>query len=277
MVVVVTDSAANLPPDLARELGIDVVPMYVTVGSEVFRDGVDLRPDQLYERLARGDAVATTSTPPPADFVAAFERARDRAVVCVTVAGSMSGAHGQAARAAQEFAGRVEVVDSRTASMAEGFVAIEAARAAAAGADLVAVAARAREVAVAARLFATVETFDFLRRSGRVTRLRAYAATALDIKPVFEFRDGEPSAIARPRTRRRAIDRVIAETMSSAAGRQLHLAVVHARAAAEAAAVMEAVEGAADVVERYVVEVTPVVGAHVGPGLVGTAFYTDPD
>jgi len=276
MVVVVTDSAANLPPDVVGEFGIRVVPMYVTIGSETFRDGVDLTPDQLYERLANDGEVATTSTPPPADFVAAFDRAGSP-VVCVTVAGSMSGANQQATRAAREFAGDVEVVDSRTASMAEGFVALEAARAAAGGAELAAVAARARDVAAAARLFATVETFDFLRRSGRVTRLQAYAATALDIKPVFAFRDGEPSAVARPRTRRRALDRVIAETLDAAGRRPLHLAVVHARAVEDARAVMDAVAGVADVVERYVVEVTPVVGAHVGPGLVGTAFFTEPD
>jgi len=276
MVAVVTDSAANLPPDLAAELGIDVVPMYVTVGNETFRDGVDLRPERLYERLAQDGAVATTSTPSPADFLAAFERADDEPVVCVTVASSMSGAHAQAVRAAEACSGRVEVVDSRSASMAEGFVALEAARGAAGGADRAAVAARARRVAASARLFATVETFDFLRRSGRVTRLQAYAATALDIKPVFAFRDGEASAVARPRTRRRALDRVVAETLRAAEGGPLHLAVVHARAADEAARVMEAVAAATDVIERYVVEVTPVVGAHVGPGLVGTAFYRDP-
>jgi DegV family protein with EDD domain len=277
MVAVVTDSAANLPPDLVARLGIDVVPMYVTVGNQTFRDGVDLPPERLYERLASDGAVATTSTPPAADFLAAFERARPEPVVCVTVASSMSGAHAQAVRAAEAFSGPVEIVDSRSASMAEGFVALEAARAAAAGADAASAAARAREVAAAARLFATVETFDFLRRSGRVTRLQAYAATALDIKPVFAFRDGEPSAVARPRTRRRALERVVSETVAAARGGRLHLAVVHARAAAEAEEVMDAVAAGADVVERYVVEVTPVVGAHVGPGLVGTAFHRDPD
>jgi len=276
MVAVVTDSAANLPPDLAAELGIDVVPMYVTIGGESFRDGVDLRPDELYERLAQGDAVATTSTPSPGDFLAAFERAGGEPVVCVTVASSMSAAHAQAVRGAETYTGHVEVVDSRSASMAEGFVALAAARAAAGGADAGAAAARAREVAAATRLFATVETFDFLRRSGRVTRLQAYAATALDIEPVFAFRGGEPSAVARPRTRRRALDRVVAETLRAASGGRLHLAVVHARAAAEAEHVMERVAAGADILERYVVEVTPVVGAHVGPGLVGTAFYRDP-
>src|SRR5215471_6789767 len=114
MVVVVTDSAANLPSDLVESLGVDVVPMYVTVGGETFRDGLDLRPDQLYERLAADGVGATTSTPSPGDFLEAFERAGANPVVCVTVAASMSGAHRQAVAAARELGGNVEVVDSRS-------------------------------------------------------------------------------------------------------------------------------------------------------------------
>ena len=120
-------------------------------------------------------------------------------------------------------------------------------------------------------------TFAHLQRSGRVTRLQAYAATALDIKPVFAFRGGEPAAVARPRTRRRALDRVVAETTAAAAGRPVRLAAIHARAEAEARDVADRVEAEIPVVERYVVEVTPVVGVHVGPGLVGTAIAPEPD
>jgi DegV family protein with EDD domain len=156
--------------------------------------------------------------------------------------------------------------------MAEGFVALEAARAAARGASLGRAAAAARAAASDARLFATVDTFEHLQRSGRVSRLQAYAATALDIKPVFAFRDGEPWAVARPRTRRRALDRVVSETVTAAAGRTIRLAAIHAVAEDEARRVAERVQAGADVAELFVVEVTPVVGVHVGPGLVGTAF-----
>jgi len=277
MVTVVTDSAANVPAELVRELDIHVVPMYVTVQDRTFRDGVDISAGELYERLAVQGRRVSTSSPSPEDFAAAFERSGAGPVVCVTVAASMSGTHQQALKAAEAFDGRVTVVDSSSASMAEGFAAVEAAREAARGADADAVAARARDVASSARLFATVATFEHLRRSGRVTRLQAYAATALDIKPVFAFRAGEPSAVARPRTRRRALERVVSETIGAAGGRRLHLAVIHARALSDAGTVERAVTAGAQVVERYVVEVTPVVGAHVGPGLVGTAFYCDPD
>jgi DegV family protein with EDD domain len=272
MIAVVADSAANLPPEVAEAHGISIVPMVVHVGAQTFRDGIDLSPGELYARLAAGDGPATTATPSPADFLAAYRAAGAEEIVCVTVASSMSSAHQQAVSAASDFEGSVEVVDSLSASMAEGFVALEAARAAARGASLREVAAAARAAALETLLFATVNTFDHLQRSGRVSRLQAYAATALDIKPVFAFRDGEPSAVARPRTRRRALDRVVAETVAAAAGRRIRLAAIHAAAEDDARRVAGRVRAEVEVAELFVVEVTPVVGVHVGPGLVGTAF-----
>jgi len=269
MIAVVADSAANLPPEVAERHGVSIVPMVIHLGDRTFRDGVDLSPGELYARLAAGEGPATTATPSPADFLAAFRAIGSAEVVCITVAGSMSAAHQQAVAAASEFEGSVEVVDSQSASMAEGFVALEAARVAAGGASLREAAAAARAAAPTTRLFATVDTFDHLQRSGRVNRLQAYAATALDIKPVFAFRDGVPSAIARPRTRRRAIDRVVTETVAAAAGGRVRFAAIHAAAEDEARALAERVRAQVETTETVVVEVTPVVGVHVGPGLVG--------
>ena len=275
MVAVVADSAANVPPDLAGELRIELVPLYLKFGDTEYRDGVDMAPRDFYRRLVRDDEAASTATPSPADFLEAYERTGEREIVCVTIASTMSGSHQQARVAAGRFDGQVEVVDSTNASMAEGFVAAEAARAAAAGGSLTDVAARARRVASKARLFATVDTFEFLRRSGRVTKLQAYAATVLDIKPVFAFRDGEAAPAGRPRTRRRALDLLVERTLAETDGRPVHLAVIHADAEAEANDLAERLAGRAHVVERIVTEVTPVIGAHTGPRLVGTAFFCD--
>ncbi|HYT30383.1 MAG TPA: DegV family protein, partial [Actinomycetota bacterium] len=225
MVAVVADSAANVPPDLAGELRIELVPLYLKFGDTEYRDGVDMAPRDFYRRLVRDEEPASTATPSPADFLGAYERTGEREIVCVTIASTMSGSHQQARVAAGRFDGQVEVVDSTNASMAEGFVAAEAARAAAAGGSMVEVAARARRVASKARLFATVDTFEFLRRSGRVTKLQAYAATVLDIKPVFAFRDGEAAPAGRPRTRRRALDLLVERTLAETDGRPVHLAV----------------------------------------------------
>jgi DegV family protein with EDD domain len=275
VVAVVADSAANLPVELARQLGIEVVPMYLTLGGAVYRDGADLTPEDLYERLARDGEPASTSVPSPGDFLEAYERTGQDDIVCVTVASSMSSSWQQATFAAERFPGRVRVIDSMSASMAEGFVAAEAARAAREGAAVDVVVARAGEVAARTRLVATVGSFEFLKKSGRVTTVQAYAATMLDIKPVFAFKDGAIAPVARTRTRRRAVDRIVEETLAGAGSRPLHLAVFHASARQEAESVLDRVASQANVVEHMVVAVTPVIGAHTGPGLLGTASYWD--
>jgi DegV family protein with EDD domain len=187
----------------------------------------------------------------------------------------MSSSYQEAVFAAGELDGRVEVVDSLNASMAEGFVALEAARCAAAGGSIEEVVRRARDVASRARLCATVQTFEFLRRSGPVNKLQAYAATMLDIKPMFRFHRGEVSPVARPRTRKRAVDRLVTESLKEVGTRPVHLAAIHAAAADDAEEVASRIASQADVIERITVAVTPVIGAHTGPGLVGTAFYCD--
>ncbi len=276
VVAVVVDSAANVPPELARELRIIVVPMYLRFGDEVFRDGVDLTPARFYERLVRNREPASSSTPSPGDYAEAFEATGHDALVCVTVAADLSSSHQQASLAAREVGIRVEVIDSGSASMGEGFVAIEAARLAARGAGLDQVAARAQEVASRTSLVATVDTFEYLQRSGRVTRLQAYAATMLDIKPVFQLRRGEITPIARSRSRGRALARVVDESVAAFGERPAHLAVFHAAASKEAAAVASRIEASARVLETFVVEVTPLIGAYTGPGMLGTAFFCDP-
>ncbi|HEX9236197.1 MAG TPA: DegV family protein [Actinomycetota bacterium] len=270
-----TDSAANLPTELASELGIEIVPMYLKFGDRVYRDGVDLAPADFYRRLVADAEVASTSTPAPADFLEAYQRTGAEEIVCITVASGMSAANHEASMAAERYNGRVVVVDSLNASMAQGFVAVEAARSARSGAGVTEVTRRAQQVAGMARLMATIDTFDFLRRSGRVRKLQAYAATMLDIKPVFRFAQGEVSPVARPRTRRRALDRLVQETVADVGGRPVHLATIHANAEEEARTVGEAISRSADVVEAIITGVTPVIGAHTGPGLVGTAYFCD--
>jgi DegV family protein with EDD domain len=275
VVAIVTDSAANLPSAVTAEFGIEVVPMYLMFGERVYRDGVDLAPEDLYQRLATETVTAGSSTPSPADFLSAFERAGEAEVVCVTVASAMSAAHHEARLAAERFDGRVEVVDSTSAAMAEGFVALEAARCARAGGSFDDVVARAKAVARRARICATIATFEFLRRSGRVNKLQAYAATMLDIKPVFAFAEGDVAPVGRPRTRRRAIGKVLEHTLREIGGRPVHLAAFHAAAEEDARGLLASVTERATVVESLITPVTPVIGAHTGPGLVGTAFFCD--
>ena len=274
MVAVVTDSAANVPPDVAREVGITVVPLRLRFGDESFRDGVDMGGARFYERLRAGE-MASTSAPSVGDWLEGLAAAGSDEVVCVTLASGLSATHQEAVLAAERFDGRVEVVDSGSASMAEGFVAIEAARTAREGATRELVAERAREVAGRVRLVGAIESFEHLRRSGRVTRFQAYAATALSIRPLFRLSAGEIEPVGRARTRSRALAMVASEAVRAAAGGRLHVAALHADSEDDARSLLEHVRQEADVAEEFVVEATPVIGANAGPGLIGLAFHVE--
>jgi DegV family protein with EDD domain len=275
VVSVVTDSAANVPPDLARELGITVVPLRVRFGDETLRDGVDIGGTAFYERLRAGE-IASTSAPSVGDWLAGLQSPGAGEVVCVTLASGLSATHQEAVLAAEQFEGRVVVVDSGNASMAEGFAAIEAARAADAGAGIDDVATRAEEIAVKVGLMGAIESFEHLRRSGRVTRLQAYAATALSIRPIFRLAAGEIEPVGRARTRSRALAMLVQEAVKAAGGGRLHVAALHADSEDDARTLLERVRAECDVAEEYLVEATPVIGANAGPGLVGLAFYAEP-
>lgn len=270
---VVTDSAATLPADIAEKHMIEVVPMYLTLGGTTYRDGTEMPPADFYQRLAHGDP-ASTSGATTADFQSAFERVLSggcTGVVCVTVASFVSVTFTSASIAARDFDGRVAVVDSGSASMGQGFVALEAARRAADGATVAAVSERASQVAGRTHLVAAIDSFEYLKRSGRVNALAAYAGTALGIRPVFAFRGGKVEQVGRPRSRAKAMDLVEREV--AAAGRGLHVAVCHAAVPEDARVLLERIEQACSPVESMISECTPLMGAHTGPGLIGAAYY----
>jgi DegV family protein with EDD domain len=269
----VTDSAASLPPELAAELDITVVPISVRFGDRAMPDTEG--PETFYARLRNTMERVTTSTPSPGDFATAFESTGAPAILCVTLSSSVSGIHQAAGIAANEVEADVEVVDSGTASMAQGLVALEAARAVREGADLAEAGRRARDVAGRSRLLAVIETFEYLRRSGRVNRLTSYAGTMLDIKPVFRMQGGAIEGVARPRTRRRALDRLVEEALRDIGGRPVHLAAVHADAEDDARRLLDRVADGLQVLEAHVAGFTPGIGAHTGPGAVGLAWFCE--
>lgn len=273
---VVTDSAANLPAEIIGEHGISVVPMYLKFGETVYQDGVDLPRDEFYAKLAREEVPVSTAAPSVGDFREAFERALEHAddVVCVTVASFVSVSYESARAAANEVGARVKVVDSKSASMGEGWAVLEAARLGSTGAGLDDVTARAEEVARRTQLAATINTFEFLRRSGRVHALLAYAGTALNIKPVFALRGGKIEQLGRPRSRSRAIERILDETRPLAARGPLHCAVAHAAVPDEAEGLLSRITDELECAETLLTEFTPLMGAHTGPGVLAIAAWS---
>ena len=171
--------------------------------------------------------------------------------------------------------GQVRVLDSKSATMAEGFIALAAARAARAGADLDAVVAAAEEVRPKVRFFAFLETLDYLRRGGRVGVTAALMGNAIQLKPIIHVVDGQIVPLARPRTRHKATQTMLDIMSSDVAGRPVRAAVLHADSLDDAEDLRERVNDQFDCLELYVTELTPVMGTHTGPGLLGLAYHVE--
>lgn len=270
-IAIVTDSTADIPPVEAAALGITVVPALVTVGEESFADGQGLSRTELYRGMAARRQLPTTASPSPAAFATAYQRLLDRgaaAVVSVHVASQLSSIHAVAMQAGHAFAGRVHVVDSGQLSLGLGYQAVEAAESAAGGGTLEAIVRAASAARQRVRLIAMLDTLEFVRRSGRVSWLRASMSDALRVKLLVRVDNGQVERLALVRTVHRALDVLVAQVHSW--GSLARLAVLHT--ASQSRAEQLAGRLAADTgLDPWVVEATTVIGVHIGPGALGVA------
>ena len=281
-VKIVVDSAASLPDETSDAVDLHVVPMRLEWGGRSYRDGVDISPTDFYRMLRESDHLPTTAAPSPAMFREAFETAGHNGadVLCLTVAARFSASYDSAQAAATEYrldspATEVSVLDTETAAGGQGLVALESWRAAQAGGSLNEVLETAQNIASRVRLIAAVDTLYYLWRSGRVPRIAHAGASLLRIKPVFELARGEVRSRARPRSRRRALSRLVEIVQQDADGRGIHAAIMHAGAPQEARELQARVQRTLACRETFVSEFTPVMGAHIGPGLLGIAYWVE--
>jgi len=277
-VAIVTDSSATLPEDLVQELDIHVVPLLLTFDDQTFRDGVDITPGEVYRWLRANKHIPTTSAPSAGDFLRVYAAAGRKAsgIVSIHLPIWLSATYNTAVVASRLVGGvQIRVLNCHTAAMGQGFVVLEAARAAAAGADLDMVVARATKVAPKMNLLVAVGTLEYLYRGGRIGGAAALLGAMLQIKPILYLGDGQVDVFAKPRTKSRAV-RIILQRMAELAdSRPLHVAILHADVPDEAEDLRQKVADQLNCAELYVTEFTPVMGAHVGPGLLGVVFYVE--
>jgi len=269
-VKIVTDSVADIPAAIAGELGISVVPLVLRFGSETYFDGVDLTSDEFYEKLRTSAHFPATSVPSPAAFAEAFEAAGAAGsdVLAITLSSKLSGTYNSAlqGKALAARAGRIEVMDSGWAAIAEGFIVMEAARAAKAGASLEEAMDAARVTAGRVDFLAAFDTLDYLRRGGRIGAAAGLVGSLLRINPLINLRDGVVHPVGRTRSRAKAL-----ETLASFAGSFAdieELAVGNAACEPDAEALIERLS---DIYPRDRIlrtRLTPVMGSHTGPGLL---------
>jgi len=282
-VAVIVDSAASLPPDAANRRGIYVVPMTLTLDGVSYLDGCDITPTQFYRLLKASRALPTTSAPSPARYLDAFHLAASRyeSILCIATAARFSAAMDSAAIAAAEMRRAhpnlaIRLIDSQAAAGSAALAALSAWRASQSGASLAQTEQAALQVIKQVRLLAFVDTLLYLWRSGRVPAIAHAGASLLRIKPLFELANGDITTLARPRTRRSATARLLQLMRQKTADGALHAAVMHADAAPDAQALRDSIAAEFRCAELFVSEFTPVMGAHIGPGVLGVAFWCEP-
>jgi DegV family protein with EDD domain len=279
VVRVVTDSTAYLSAD--RSAGVTVVPLIVTISGRDGLEGVDVSPDEVARALAERRAPVTTSRPAPAEFTQAYQALFDAGatgIVSVHLSKALSGTHDSAVQAAEEFDGRVLVVDSATTGMGLGFVALGAATEAAAGGSLEAVRDAAAGAAGRTSTLFYVDTLEFLRRGGRISAASALLGTALSVKPILHMVDGTVVLKEKVRTSARALARLADLAVEAAGESDVDIAVQHLAAADRAEALHTVLHDRLGVRIRSgcVLEVGAAVAAHTGPGVIGVAVHRRP-
>jgi DegV family protein with EDD domain len=275
-VAVVTDSTAYLPPGVGEQLGVGEVPLHVVLGGRTGAETVEISPAQVAEALAERRVSVSTSRPTPAEFVEAYRRAGSTCLVSVHLSAALSGTVEAAQLAAQEVAGEgieVRVVDSRRLAMGLGFAVIAASRAAAEGADIDEVEQRARDAAAATDMLFYVDTLEHLRRGGRIGAAAALLGTALAVKPLLHVVDGKIAPLEKVRTASKALARLEEIAVERAGDGPVDVAVQHLAAEEKATALAERLRARLPGLgELHLSEVGAVVGAHVGPGLLGVVI-----
>jgi DegV family protein with EDD domain len=281
MIAVVTDTCASLPPDLAKGLQIELVPYYIHRGNETLRDLVDIGHKEFFQWLLTTDTLPTTANPGPGDYLTAFARAAKRAdgIVSIHMTSKGSGAYqsGCIARdmAQTELPGLpIEVIDTGQVSMVHGWAAIEAARTAQAGANLSQVAAAARHVAKTGWMIQTADTLKYLYMGGRIGRAQHLVGSLLNVKPLIGMQDGIIIPLGQALSRSKAYAKMLDLMRErSPIHIPIKIAVTHVAAPEQAELLLEMVERTFDCRESLISELSPALGVHTGPGMVGVNFF----
>jgi DegV family protein with EDD domain len=273
-VAIVTDSASDLDPKRAAELGVSVVPLAVSFGAEQFKAGVDLSTEAFWARMTAPDApFPKTAASSPGDFQAVYERLFAEgfdAIVSIHVAGTLSGTIKSAEVAKGLLAGRdIEIVDSTSASMGEGLLAELALDLAAQGVSAAEIARILRERAADLNLFVALETLEYLKRGGRISGPQAAIGTLLSVKPIITIKDGAVETTDRIRTRSKARERVIELLTSRPVERLAILSTPPSEADSFREEVIARMPDGVDPAAVTIQVIGPSVGPHLGPGCLG--------
>lgn len=278
-VAIVVDSTAYIPDELVKKYNLHVIPLIVNWAGESLYDGVDITPDQFYARLSQSKEMPSTSQPSAGEFLEVFQKLTETAdsIVCLTISSELSGTYASATAARdmmEDFP--IAIVDSRSTSMGLGFMTLAVARAVEAGADWEEAADVARGMIDRMHVIFVVDTLEFLHRGGRIGGAQRFIGSVLSVKPILHLDDGRIQPLASVRTKRKAVKHLMDVVQSELNGKSgAHVAIVNAAAPDEAQSIGAELQDMLNPDELLYVELSPVIGTHVGPKAVGAIFYAE--
>ena len=275
-VAIVTDSSAYLPQEFVDALGIHVLPLTLHWDGETYFDGVDIKAEEFYTRLAGSKTIPTTSQVSASNFYNLFQEllAQDYAVLAMLISSGISGTVDSALQAQSNFPGEpIEILDSQLVSMALSFMVLTVARAAQDGASLEECLTLAKAVYPKIGVFFTVDTLEYLNKGGRINTAKRLLGSALNLKPIMEIRDGKIELVESVRSRKKAVQRMLELVERDIAGRSpVRISTFHAAAADENQALMAEATQRFSAIEGITSFVSPVIGTHTGPGTLSIAY-----
>ncbi|KPK11219.1 MAG: hypothetical protein AMJ56_06555 [Anaerolineae bacterium SG8_19] len=278
-VAVATDSTANIPDEFVEDLNIHVIPQCLNWEGETFLDGIDITPSEFYQRLGQAKELPTTSQPSAGEFHEFFGKLAEenQAIIGVFISEYLSGTIDSALTAADMMPDfPIEIIDSQSASMGLGFMAMAVARALKEGSTYKDAAQLARELIPFTHAIFVVDTLEYLHRGGRIGGAQRLLGSLLSMKPLLHLEEGRIEPLARIRTKRKAVEKLLDVVAADTEGKgNLHASVIHAAAPEDAERFKQQVIERLDPVELIITELSPVVGTHTGPGLVGMGYYTE--
>ena len=272
-VKIVTDSTSNLTPKIAKELGIIVIPLNVHFETEVYRDNVDLTPEDFYRRLSLNKHLPTTSAPTPAVFADIYDKLADETdeILVLTISSNLSATYEAAIAGSQvrKSKTRLEIVDSRLAISALGLTAITAAKAARVGGSLNDILNIIDSCRQRIDLRIAFDTLEYLRRGGRIGTVKALLGAALNFNPILTIKDGVTHPVTRVRSRAKALSYLCNFIMGFTEIEEM--AIEDAVTPQDAEMIVEQISSKVPGVRIYRMKVSPVIGTHVGPHVIGVS------
>lgn len=280
---IITDSTASIPPAiLAQYPEIGIVPLYIQFGDQSFKEGIDITNADFYTKLAAASQLPTTSQPSAGDFVEAYKPWLDQgySIISAHIGTTLSGTVASALAAKQILNGDIEVLDSESAGMCLGFVAMEGARALRAGKSKVEILARMNAVKDGVRVMFAVETLEYLKKGGRIGGAQALLGSILQIKPILIIRGGRIDVLEKIRTSKKARQRLMdiaGEVQQRYPKAQLKLAVHEVDAIQLGQQVVEELRQRFGPSEIHLSTLSAALSVHTGPGLIGLVIWAEED